>query len=69
MITLQNRNPDFEDMLRANALTLEKVISKRHEIDWFKSLTRVMQARRYQQEAFDAFETVAELLIPARKQE
>jgi hypothetical protein len=50
-------------------LTLEKVISKRHEIDWFKSLTRVIQARRYQQEAYDAFETVAELLIPARKQE
>jgi CobQ/CobB/MinD/ParA family nucleotide binding protein len=69
VIAFQNRNPDFEDMLRANALTLEKVISKRHEIDWFKSLTRVIQARRYQQEAYDAFETVAELLIPARKQE
>ena len=27
------------------------------------------EARRYQQEAYDAFETVAELLIPARKQE
>jgi hypothetical protein len=37
VIGLQNRNPNFEDMLRANRLTLEKVITKDHSIDWLKA--------------------------------
>jgi len=69
VIGLQNRNPDFEDMLRANALTLEKVIAKDHSINWFKSLTRIIQARRYQQEADAAFESASEILLPGSKGE
>jgi hypothetical protein len=65
VIGLQNRNPDFEDMLRANRLTLERVIAKDHSVDWFKSLTRIVQARRYQQEAYSAFESAAEILLPS----
>ena len=65
IIALQNRNPDFEDMLRANHLTLEKVINRRHSVDWFHSLTRIVQARRYQQEAYDAFESVSHILLPS----
>jgi MinD-like ATPase involved in chromosome partitioning or flagellar assembly len=64
VIGLQNRNPDFEDMLRGNALTLERVIRKDHSVDWFKSLTRIIQARRYQQEAHEGFEAAAEILLP-----
>jgi hypothetical protein len=63
VIGLQNRNPNFEDMLRANRLTLEKVITKDHSIDWFKSLSRVVQARRYQQEAYSAFESASQILL------
>jgi hypothetical protein len=33
-------------------------------VDWFKSLTRIIQARRYQQEAHEAFEAAAEILLP-----
>jgi CobQ/CobB/MinD/ParA nucleotide binding domain len=65
IIALQNRNPDFEDMLRANHLTLEKVINRRHTVDWFHSLTRIVQGRRYQQEAYDAFESVSHILLPS----
>jgi hypothetical protein len=65
IIALQNRNPDFEDMLRANHLTLEKVINRRHSVDWFHSLTRIVQGRRYQQEAYDAFESVSHILLPS----
>lgn len=64
VIGLQNRNPDFEDMLRANHLTLEKVIAKDHEVEWFYSLTRIVQARRYQQEAYQAFESASHILLP-----
>jgi len=59
-----NRNPDFEDMLRANHLTLEKVISRSHPVDWFHSLTRIVQGRRYRQEAYDAFDSVSHILLP-----
>jgi hypothetical protein len=69
VITLQNRNPDFEDMLRANHLTLEKVISRDHSVDWFHSLTRIVQARRYQQEAYNAFESAAHILLPSGQPE
>ena len=65
VIGLQNRNPDFEDMLRANRLTLEKVIAKDHSVDWFKSLTRIVQARRYQQEAYGACESASQILLPS----
>ena len=65
VIGLQNRNPDFEDMLRANRLTLERVIAKDHSIEWFKSLTRIVQARRYQQEAYSAFESASQILVPS----
>ena len=65
IIALQNRNPDFEDMLRANHLTLEKVINRAHSVDWFHSLTRIVQGRRYQQEAYDAFESVSHILLPS----
>lgn len=65
VIGLQNRNPDFEDMLRANALTLERVMAKDHPVDWFKSLARIIQARRYQQEAYAAFDVAAEILLPS----
>jgi hypothetical protein len=65
VIGLQNRNPDFEDMLRTNRLTLERVIAKDHSVDWFKSLTRIVHARRYQQEAFSAFESTSEILLPS----
>ena len=65
VIGIQNRNPDFEDMLRANRLTLEKVIAKDHSVDWFKSLTRIVQARRYQQEAYSAFESTSQILLPS----
>ncbi len=67
--TFQNRNPDFEDMLRANTLTLEKVINKKHSISWFHSLTRIVQARRYQQEAHNAFESASHILLPSDKTE
>jgi CobQ/CobB/MinD/ParA nucleotide binding domain len=69
IIALQNRNPDFEDMLRANHLTLEKVINRRHSVDWFHSLTRIVQGRRYQQEAHDAFESVSHILLPSDQTE
>ena len=69
IIALQNRNPDFEDMLRANHLTLEKVISRSHSVDWFHSLTRIVQGRRYQQEAYDAFESVSHILLPSDQTE
>jgi hypothetical protein len=69
IIALQNRNPDFEDMLRANHLTLEKVINRRHSVDWFHSLTRIVQGRRYQQEAYDAFESVSHILMPSGQTE
>jgi len=69
IIALQNRNPDFEDMLRANHLTLEKVINRRHSVDWFDSLTRIVQARRYRQEAYDAFESAAHILLPSNRTE
>jgi hypothetical protein len=69
IIALQNRNPDFEDMLRANHLTLEKVINRRHSVDWFYSLTRIVQGRRYQQEAYDAFESVSHILLPSDQTE
>jgi CobQ/CobB/MinD/ParA nucleotide binding domain len=69
IIALQNRNPDFEDMLRANHLTLEKVINRRHSVDWFHSLTRIVQGRRYQQEAYDAFESVFHILLPSDQTE
>ena len=69
IIGLQNRNPDFEDMLRANHLTLEKVINRRHPVDWFHSLTRIVQGRRYQQEAYDAFESVSHILLPSDQTE
>jgi hypothetical protein len=69
IIAFQNRNPDFEDMLRANHLTLEKVINKEHSISWFHSLTRIVQARRYQQEAYNAFESTSHILLPSDKTE
>jgi CobQ/CobB/MinD/ParA nucleotide binding domain len=69
VIAFQNRNPDFEDMLRANHLTLEKVISREHSISWFRSLTRIVQARRYQQEAYSAFESASHILLPSDKTE
>ncbi len=69
VIAFQNRNPDFEDMLRANHLTLEKVISREHLISWFHSLTRIVQARRYQQEAYSAFESASHILLPSDKTE
>ena len=69
IVALQNRNPDFEDMLRANHLTLEKVIDRRHSVDWFHSLTRIVQGRRYQQEAYDAFESVSHILLPSDQTE
>ncbi len=69
IIAMQNRNPDFEDMLRANHLTLEKVINRRHSVDWFHSLTRIVQGRRYQQEAYDAFESVSDILLPSDQTE
>ena len=69
VIAFQNRNPDFEDMLRANHLTLEKVINRTHSISWFHSLTRIVQARRYQQEAYTAFESVSHILLPSDKAE
>jgi len=69
IIALQNRNPDFEDMLRANHLTLEKVINRRHSVDWFHSLTRIVQGRRYQQEANDAFNSVSHILLPSDQTE
>ena len=69
IIAFQNRNPDFEDMLRANHLTLEKVINKEHSISWFHSLTRIVQARRYQQEAYNAFESASHILLPSDKTE
>jgi hypothetical protein len=69
IIALQNRNPDFEDMLRANHLTLEKVISRSHSVDWFHSLTRIVQGRRYQQEAYDAFDSVSHILLPSDQTE
>ena len=69
IIALQNRNPDFEDMLRANHLTLEKVINRCHSVDWFHSLTRIVQGRRYQQEAYDAFESVSHILLPSDQAE
>jgi CobQ/CobB/MinD/ParA nucleotide binding domain len=69
IIAFQNRNPDFEDMLRANHLTLEKVINKKHSISWFHSLTRIVQARRYQQEAHNAFESASHILLPSDKTE
>jgi hypothetical protein len=69
IIALQNRNPDFEDMLRANHLTLEKVINRRHSVDWFHSLTRIVQGRRYQQEAYDAFESESHILLPSDQTE
>jgi hypothetical protein len=65
VIGMQNRNPDFEDMLRANGLTLERVVGKDHSVDWFKSLTRIVQARRYQQEAYSAFESASQILLPS----
>ena len=65
VIGLQNRNPEFEDMIRANALTLEKVMEKNHSVDWFKSLARIIQARRYQQEVYAAFDVAAEILVPS----
>jgi hypothetical protein len=68
IVALQNRNPDFEDMLRANHLTLEKVIDRRHSVDWFHSLTRIVQGRRYQQEAYDAFESVSHILLPSHQE-
>jgi hypothetical protein len=52
-------------MLRANRLRLEKVIAKDHSVDWFKSLTRIVQARRYQQEAYSAFESASRILLPS----
>src|SRR5260221_2101421 len=64
VIAFQNRNPDFEDMLRANHLTLEKVISRQHSISWFHSLTRIVQARRDQQQAYNAFEAASHVLWP-----
>lgn len=64
IVAFQNRNPDFEDMLRSHALTLERVILRQHEVEWFKSLTRIIQARRYQQEAYDAFDAAAAILLP-----
>jgi CobQ/CobB/MinD/ParA nucleotide binding domain len=67
VIAFQNRNPDFEDMLRANHLTLEKVVDRGHSISWFHSLTRIVQARRYQQEAHTAFESVSDLLLPSHQ--
>jgi hypothetical protein len=69
IIGLQNRNPDFEDMLRANHLTLEKVINRHHSVDWFHSLSRIVQARRYRQEAYDAFESVSQILLPSDQTE
>ena len=69
IIAFQNRNPDFEDMLRANHLTLEKVINKEHSISWFHSLTRIVQARRYRQEAYSAFESTSRILLPSDKTE
>ena len=69
IVALQNRNPDFENMLRANHLTLEKVINRRHSVDWFHSLTRIVQGRRYQQEAYDAFESVSHILLPSDQTE
>ena len=69
IVALQNRNPDFEDMLRANHLTLEKVIDRRHSVDWFHSLTRIVQGRRYQQEAYNAFESVSHILLPSDQTE
>jgi hypothetical protein len=69
IIAFQNRNPDFEDMLRANHLTLEKVINKEHSISWFHSLTRIVQARRYRQEAYNAFESASHILLPSDETE
>jgi hypothetical protein len=69
IIAFQNRNPDFEDMLRANHLTLEKIIGREHSISWFHSLTRIVQARRYQQEAYNAFESASDILLPSDKAE
>ncbi len=69
LIAFQNRNPDFEDMLRANHLTLEKVITREHSISWFHSLTRIVQARRYQQEAYSAFESASHVLLQSDKTE
>jgi hypothetical protein len=69
VIAFQNRNPDFEDMLRANHLTLEKVVDRGHSISWFHSLTRIVQARRYQQEAYTAFESVSDVLLPSHQAE
>jgi hypothetical protein len=69
IIAFQNRNPDFEDTLRANHLTLEKVINKEHSISWFHSLTRIVQARRYQQEAYNAFASATHILLPSDKVE
>jgi hypothetical protein len=56
-------------MLRANHLTLEKVINRRHSVDWFHSLTRVVQGRRYRQEAYDTFESVSHILLPSDQTE
>jgi hypothetical protein len=69
VIAFQNRNPDFEDMLRANHLTLEKVVDRGHSISWFHSLTRIVQARRYRQEAYTAFESVSDVLLPSHEAE
>lgn len=69
VIAFQNRNPDFEDMLRANHLTLEKVVDRGHSISWFHSLTRIVQARRYQQEAYTTFESVSDVLLPSHQAE
>jgi hypothetical protein len=45
------------------------VISREHSISWFRSLTRIVQARRYQQEAYSAFESASHILLPSDKTE
>jgi hypothetical protein len=65
VVALQNRNPEFEDMLRGHHLTLEKIINKDHRLEWFHSLTRIVQARRYQQEIYSAFESASHILLPS----
>src|SRR5258708_25072045 len=69
IIAFQNRNPDFEDMLRANHLTLEKVINKEHSISWFNSLTRIVQSLRYQQPPYNPFQSSPHILSPSDKAE
>ena len=36
-----------------------------HRAACIKSLTRIVQARRYQQEAYCAFESVSQILLPS----